>query len=93
MSRGWMGVVLLLVGSLLFGVIAVTGIRMLIERKVDYTQPRNLLLTSVVLTAGVSGALVKVGAVELKGMALGAVVAIVLSLTFGLIDRFRPVSS
>ena len=74
---------------LLFGVIAVTGIRMLIERRVDYTQSRNLILTSVVLTAGVSGALVKIGSIELKGMALGTVVAIVLSLTFGLIDRFR----
>ena len=74
---------------LLFGVIAVAGVRMLIEQRVDYTQPRNLILTSVVLTAGVSGALVKVGSVELKGMALGTAVAIVLSLTFGLIDRFR----
>jgi uracil permease len=74
---------------LLFGVIAVTGIRMLIERRVDYTQARNLILTSVVLVAGVSGAVVKVGAIELKGMALGTVVAIGLSLTFGLIDRFR----
>ena len=57
----------------------------------DYTRSRNLILTSIVLIAGVSGALVKVGTVELKGMALGTVVAIVLSLTFGLIDRFRPV--
>ena len=64
---------------------------MLIERKVDYTQSSNLILTSIVLIAGVSGALVKVGTVELKGMALGMVVAIVLSLTFGLIDRIRPV--
>ncbi len=77
----------------LFGVIAAMGIRMLIEKKVDYTQPRNLILTSVVLTAGVSGALIKVGTFELKGMALGTVVAIVLSLTFGLIDRFRPLPS
>jgi uracil permease len=78
---------------LLFGVIAATGIRMLIERRVDYTQSRNLILTSVVLTAGVSGALIKIGTIELKGMALGTVVAIVLSLTFGLIDRFRRLSS
>jgi uracil permease len=78
---------------LLFGVIAVTGIRMLIERRVDYTQARNLILTSVVLIAGVSGALVKVGSVELKGMALGTVVAIVLSLTFGLLDRMRRLPS
>ena len=66
-----------------------TGIRLLIERKVDYTQSRNLILTSVVLVTGVSGAAVKVGAVELKGMALGTMVAILLSLTFGLVDRFR----
>jgi uracil permease len=77
---------------LLFGVIAVTGIRMLIERRVDYTQPRNLILTSTVLIAGVSGAVVKLGTVELKGMALGTVVAIVLSLIFDLIGRFRPLS-
>ena len=56
------------------------------------TQPRNLILTSVVLIAGVSGALVKVGTVELKGMAMGTVVAIVLSLTFGLTERFRRLS-
>jgi uracil permease len=74
---------------LLFGVIAATGIRMLIEQKVDYTQSRNLILTSVVLIAGVSGAQMKVGTVELKGMALGTVVAIGLSLTFNLIDRLR----
>ncbi len=78
---------------LLFGVIAITGIRMLIERKVDYTQPRNLILTSVVMIAGVSGAVVKVGTLELKGMALGTVVAIGLNLAFGLIDRFRPVAT
>ena len=77
----------------ILGVIAAAGIRMLIERKVDYTQPRNLILTSVVLTAGVSGAVVKIGTLELRGMALGTVVAIVLSLIFGLIDRLRPSSS
>jgi hypothetical protein len=68
------------------------AIRMLIAGRVACTQPRDLILTSVVLIAGVSGALVKVGTVELKGMALGTVVAIVLGLTFGLIDRFRRLS-
>ncbi|MBK8791745.1 MAG: uracil permease [Holophaga sp.] len=73
---------------LLFGVIAAAGIRMLIERKVDYTKSRNLILTSVVLISGISGAAVKLGTVELKGMALGTVVAIVLSLLFWSFDRF-----
>ncbi len=72
---------------LLFGVIAAAGIRMLVEKKVDYTRPRNLVLTSVVLVSGASGAAVKLGAVELKGMALGTFVAVALSLLLAAFDR------
>jgi uracil permease len=72
---------------LLFGVIAAAGIRMLVEKRVDYTKPRNLVLTSVVLVSGASGAAVKLGTVELKGMALGTFVAVALSLLFALFDR------
>jgi len=72
---------------LLFGVIAAAGIRMLIEKRVDYTKARNMILTSVVLVSGVSGAAVKLGTVELKGMALGTIVAIVISLAFEFFDR------
>lgn len=72
---------------LLFGVIAAAGIRMLIEKKVDYTRSRNLILTSVVLVSGISGAAVKFGAVELKGMALGTAVAIAINLVFELFTR------
>lgn len=72
---------------LLFGVIAAAGIRMLIEKKVDYTKSRNLILTSVVLISGISGTAVKLGTIELKGMALGTVVAIVISILFEIFDR------
>ena len=72
---------------LLFGVIAAAGIRMLVEKKVDYTRPRSLVLTSVVLVSGASGAAVKLGTVELKGMALGTFVAVALSLLLALFDR------
>jgi uracil permease len=71
---------------LLFGVIAAAGIRMLVEKKVDYTKPRNLVLTSIVLVSGASGAAVKLGTVELKGMALGTFVAVALSLLLALFD-------
>ena len=67
---------------LLFGIIAAAGIRMLVEKKVDYTKSRNLILTSVVLISGISGAAINLGTVQLKGMALGTMVAIVLSLFF-----------
>ena len=66
---------------------ASAGIRMLIEKKVDYTKSKNLILTSVVLISGISGAAVKLGTVELKGMALGTFVAIVISLVFELFNR------
>jgi len=75
------------VSILLFGVIAAAGIRMLIEKKVDYTRSRNLILTSIVLVGGISGAAVKIGAVEMKGMALGTVVSVGLSLLFEAFDR------
>jgi uracil permease len=65
---------------LLFGVIAAAGIRMLVERKVDYTKPANLILSAITFVVGVSGAKITLGTVELKGMALATVVAILLSL-------------
>ncbi|SUP42869.1 uracil permease [Veillonella criceti] len=70
------------VSILLFGIIAASGLRMLVERKVDYTRPDNLILTSVVMITGLSGAQVTLGPVVLQGMGLATVVAIVLSLCF-----------
>ncbi|MGL4369014.1 MAG: uracil permease, partial [Spirochaetota bacterium] len=64
---------------LLFGVIAASGIRMLVEEKVDYSKASNLVLTSVVLIVGISGAFIRLGHVELRGMALATVVGMILS--------------
>ncbi|MHB8158063.1 MAG: uracil permease [Desulfocucumaceae bacterium] len=74
------------VSLLLFGVIAASGIRMLVESKVDYSKARNLILTSVVLVVGISGAQLSFGAVSLRGMGLATVIAIALSLIFKLFD-------
>ncbi|WP_308637898.1 uracil permease [Paenibacillus silvisoli] len=77
------------VSLLLFGVIAASGIRMLVETKVDYSKPANLMLTTVVLVIGLSGAALKFGNFELKGMALATVSAIVLSLFLKVIEVLR----
>jgi uracil permease len=77
------------VSLLLYGVIAASGIRVLIESKVDYNKAQNLILTSVILIIGVSGAKVHLGATELKGMALATVVGIGLSLLFKVISLIR----
>jgi uracil permease len=75
------------VSLLLFGVIAASGVRMLVESKVDYSQPKNIVLTSVVLVVGLSGASINIGSVELKGMALATLLAILVSLVFSIGKR------
>lgn len=74
------------VSLLLFGVIAASGIRILVESKVDYSRARNLILTSVVLILGISGASITIGTVTMKGMALATMVSIFLSLSLTILD-------
>ncbi|GBF34581.1 uracil permease [Desulfocucumis palustris] len=74
------------VSLLLFGVIASSGIRMLVEAKVDYSKARNLILTSVVLVIGISGAQLQMGAISLKGMGLATIVSILLALVLKTLD-------
>jgi uracil permease len=74
------------VSLLLFGVIAASGIRMLVDQKVDYNKPRNLVLTAVVLIIGLCGAKIQIGTVTLAGMALATVVAMIISIAFKLFE-------
>lgn len=77
------------VSMLLFGVIAASGIRVLVESKVNYNNPINLMLTAIVMGVGVSTASITIGTVALRGMSLATVVAIILSLAFHLIAKIR----
>ncbi|OCQ52781.1 Uracil permease [Photorhabdus australis subsp. thailandensis] len=78
------------VSLLLYGVIGASGIRVLIDSKVDYNKAQNLILTSVILIIGVSGAKINIGVAELKGMALATIVGIGMSLIFRLVSIIRP---
>ena len=75
------------VSFLLYGMIAASGLRLLVDEKVDYSRPRNLALTSVVFVTGLSGAFVQIGSVQLTGMALATVVGMLLGLVFAIIDK------
>ncbi|MFD1066811.1 uracil permease [Oceanobacillus locisalsi] len=77
------------ISLLLFGIIAVSGLRMLVEQQIDYNKSQNLILTCVVLAIGVSGASIELGSVELTGMGLATIVAIIISLFFKLLDIFH----
>ena len=77
------------VSMLLFGVIAASGIRVLVDAKIDYNKPINLMLTAIVLGIGVSTASITIGSTTLAGMSLATVVAIILSICFNIIQRLR----
>ncbi|KWZ76693.1 uracil permease [Anaerococcus tetradius] len=64
---------------LLYGMIGTSGIRLLVDQKVDYSKSMNLVLTSVIFIAGLSGLSVKFGSIHLQGMVLASVVAVLLS--------------
>lgn len=78
------------ISILLFGIIAASGIRMLVEANVDYNKSQNLILTCVVLVIGISGASIEIGISEattsLSGMGLATIIAVVLSLFFKLLE-------
>src|SRR5699024_7212085 len=77
------------ISLLLFGIIAASGIRMLVESKVDYIRSQNLILTCVVLVIGISGATGKLGSVELTGRGLATIVGSILGLFFKLLDVLK----
>src|SRR5690606_8158535 len=77
------------ISLLLFCIITASGIRMLVESKVDYSNSQNLILTCVVLVIGISGAVINIGDVELKGMGLATIVAILLSIFFKILNVLK----
>lgn len=72
---------------LLYGVIAVQGLRMFVEQKVDFSKSYNIVLGAITFVIGVSGAYIQLGQVKLSGMAFAAVAGIVLSLVFFVLDK------
>ena len=77
------------ISFLLYGMIGTSGIRILVDSKVDYSRSRNLTLTSVVFFTGLSGIAVNFGDVQLTGMVLACVVAMILSLIFYVLDKLK----
>ena len=53
----------------------------------DYSKNRNLILSSVVFVAGLSGLTISFASVSISGMTLAAVTAVVISLIFYALDK------
>ena len=77
------------ISFLLYGMIGTSGIRILVDSKVDYARSRNLALTSVIFVTGLSGITIRFGEIELKGMVLACIVGMILSLIFYVLDKLN----
>ena len=72
------------VSILLFGIIAASGLRMLVESEVDFASNRNLVIASVILVIGIGNLVFNLHGLgvklEIEGMALAALAGIILNL-------------
>ncbi|MFB5085628.1 solute carrier family 23 protein [Psychrobacillus sp. PGGUH221] len=69
------------VSILLFGIIASSGLRMLVENNIDFGNNRNLVIASVILVIGIGGAKFVVSeSLSIEGMALAAIIGVILNL-------------
>jgi uracil permease len=75
------------ISFLLFGSIATGGLRTFIEEKVDFAKSRNLILAAVIFIVGMSGIKLTFGNLELKGMGLATIVAMIMGICFMIFDK------
>lgn len=68
------------VSLLLYGFIAVNGLKVLIENKIDFSKSRNIIIASSMLVLGLGGAVINVATVGISGMSLAAFTGVILNL-------------
>ncbi|GLC78119.1 uracil permease [Lacrimispora brassicae] len=77
------------ISFLLYGMIGASGIRILVDARVDYGRSRNMAMTSVIFVTGLSGVAVKFGSIQLSGMVLACVVGMLMGLMFFVLDKLN----
>ncbi|MGN1269614.1 MAG: uracil-xanthine permease family protein [Clostridia bacterium] len=72
------------VSLLLYGFIAVNGLKVLIKNQIDFEEPKNVVVASTMLVLGLGGAAISIISgdlsVTISGMSLAAVIGILLNL-------------
>ncbi|OJG98033.1 uracil-xanthine permease [Enterococcus termitis] len=68
------------ISFVLFGVIAASGLKILIDNQINFDKKKNLLIASVILVIGIGGLVFKLNTFELSSMALATVLGIILNL-------------
>lgn len=68
------------ISFVLFGVIASSGLRILVDNKVDFNRKRNLMIASVILVIGIGNAYLQIGTFQFTGIGVATVMGILLNL-------------
>lgn len=78
------GAVLGGVSLLLYGFIAVNGLKVLVQNQIDFNKNKNVIVASAMLVLGLGGAVISIVsgelAITISGMSLAAIVGIILNL-------------
>ena len=75
------------ISFLLYGMIGASGIRLIVDKKVNYAKARNLAMTAIVFVVGLSGVYIQLGDVKLTGMCLATIIGMTMGVLFYIIDR------
>ena len=77
------------ISFLLYGMIGTSGLRILVDKKVDYSKSLNMILTSVIFVIGLSGVTIHLGSISLSGMVLACITGMLMSLFFYVLGKFN----
>src|SRR5699024_3880807 len=62
----------------LYGLIGIVGVRMWVDGKVDFSKPKNQFTAGVALVVGIADVTWEVGGIQLTGIALGTLAALII---------------
>lgn len=62
----------------LFGVIASSGLKILVENKVDFDNKKNLFIASVILVSGIGGLMLQIADLQITSVAFSTLLGIIL---------------
>ncbi len=80
------------ISFLLYGMIGTSGLRILVDKQVDYGRSLNLVLTSVIFVIGLSGVTIHLGSISLSGMVLACITGMLMSLLFYVLEKFHLIN-
>ena len=73
----------------LYGLIGIVGVRMWVDGKVDFSRPKNQFTAGVALVVGIANVTWTFGGIELTGIALGPLAALII---FHVMDRLGRIT-